>query len=70
VNNIVQREDVLMPQLFHQGDLADGGTRRAFVKGEADLLESYELAGLAVPSFEDLFLSAPWSQKTSEGEGC
>jgi hypothetical protein len=61
VYDIVQAEDVLVLQLLHQGDLADGGTRRAFVKGEADLFESYELTGLPVPTFEDLFLSAPRS---------
>jgi hypothetical protein len=57
VDNIVQGEDVLVLQL-HQGDLADGGARRAVSKVVTDLLASYELAGLSVPSFEYLLLLA------------
>lgn len=43
-----------MLQLFHQGDFADGGARGSLFGIEMDLLECYQLAGLAVSSFKDL----------------
>jgi hypothetical protein len=58
VDDIVQGDYILVLQLFHQRDFADGGARSAFFEVEMDLLESHELAGLVVSSFEDLLLLA------------
>ena len=54
VDNIAQGDYVLVLQLFHEGYLADGGARGAFFGIEVDLLERYEVASLAIPSFENL----------------
>jgi hypothetical protein len=54
VDDIVQGDYILVLQLFHQRDFANGGAGGAFFEVEVDLLESNELAGLTVSSFEDL----------------
>lgn len=51
-----------MPQLFHERDLADGGALGAFFGIETDLFEGYELAGLAVLSFENLYRLAHYAE--------
>ena len=52
VDDVVQRYDVLMFQLLHEGDLADRGRWCAFLRIEVYLLERYKLACLAIPTFE------------------
>ena len=54
VDDIVQGDDVLVLELFHEGDFADGGARGAFFAVEVDFFERDEFAGLAVTAFEYL----------------
>jgi hypothetical protein len=54
MNNIMKGYNVLVLELFHEGDLADGGRRGAFFRIEVDFLKGNELACLAVTTFEDL----------------
>jgi hypothetical protein len=54
VDDVVQQDDVLVAELLHKGDLADGRGGRAFLGVEVDLLEGYELACLAVAALEHL----------------
>lgn len=60
VDDIVQADNVLVLQLFHQRDFADGGTRCAFFGIKVDLFQSNKLAGLAVATFEDLYDVVSW----------
>jgi hypothetical protein len=55
VYHIVESNDILVLEFFHEGDLADGGRRGAFFRVEMDFLKGYELAGLTVAAFEDLY---------------
>lgn len=54
VDDVVEGQDVFVLELFHQGDLADGGRRCAFFRVEVDFFEGDKLAGLAIAAFEDL----------------
>lgn len=54
VDNIVEKDNVLVLQLLHKGDFTDGGGGGALFRIEVDFLESHELAGLAVAALEDL----------------
>jgi hypothetical protein len=54
VDNIVERDNVLVLELFHQRDFTNGSARGTLFGIEMDLLESYQLAGLAVASFKNL----------------
>lgn len=54
VDDVVQQDNVLVAQLLHKGDFADGRRGRALLRVEVDLLEGDELAGLAVAALEDL----------------
>ena len=54
MNNVVKRHNVLVLELLHERDLADGRTRGSFFGIEVDLLEGDELARLAVAALEDL----------------
>lgn len=47
VHDVEETNDVLVLELFQEGDLADGGAWYAFVFGfEADLLEGDDLAAI------------------------
>lgn len=69
VDDIVEGDDALVLQLLHQRDLAYGRRRRTLLRVKVDLLQGHQLAGLAIPTFEDLrrFVSAKW--EWSEGRG-
>ena len=54
VDDIVERNNVLVLELFHQRDLADRRRRCALLGVEVDLLEGDELTRLTVPTLEDL----------------
>lgn len=54
VNDVVERNYVLVLELLHERNLADGGTGRALFGVEVDLLQGDELAGLSVSAFEHL----------------
>jgi hypothetical protein len=58
VDNIVKADNVLVLQLLHQGDLSDCCRGCAFFRIEVDFLECYQLSGLSIAAFEDLFKSA------------
>lgn len=53
VDNIVEADNVLVLELLHQRDLADGGAGRALLAVEVDLLERDKLARLAIAPLED-----------------
>lgn len=53
VNDVVQQDNVLVAQLLHERDLADGRRGRALLRVEVDLLEGDQLARLAVAALED-----------------
>ena len=57
VDDVVERDNVFVLELFHEGDFADGGGGGAFFAVEVDFFEGDELAGLAVAAFEDLVVS-------------
>ncbi len=54
VDDVVQRDDVIMFEFLHQGNLADGGAWGAFFRVEMDLFEGHQLAGLAIAAFKYL----------------
>ena len=54
MNDVVQQDDVLVLELLHKRDLADGRRRGALLRIEVDLLQRYQLARLAVTAFEHL----------------
>lgn len=58
MDNIVEGDDVLVLQLLHQGNLADGGRRGALFRVEMDFFEGNEFAGLTVATFEHLLMRA------------
>lgn len=53
VDDVVEGDDVLMLELFHEGDFADGGGGGAFFAIEVDFLQGDEFTGLAVAALED-----------------
>jgi len=66
VDDVVQGDYVLMPQLFHQGDFSDGCRRCSFLRIEMYFFECHQLAILPVSAFEDLACQSG----EGEGEGC
>ena len=54
MNDVVQGQDVFVLELFHKGDLADGGAGCAFFGVEVDFFECDKFTGLAVAAFKDL----------------
>lgn len=50
----MKQDNVLVPQLLHEGYLADGRTRGALLRVEVYLLEGHQLAGLPVATLEHL----------------
>ena len=54
VDDVVQANDVLVLELFHEGNLADRGRGSALFGVEVDFLEGDQLAGLSVATFENL----------------
>ena len=69
VDDIVEGDDALVLQLLHQRDLADGRRRRSLLRVKVDLLQGHHLAGLAIPSLEDLRRSVSAEGKWTEGHG-
>lgn len=54
MNHIVECDNILVLELFHQRDFSDGSGRGTLLGVEVDLLESDEFACLAVAAFEYL----------------
>ncbi len=54
VNDIVERDDILMFELFHERDFADGSRRCPFFRVEVNFFQGDEFACLTVATFEDL----------------
>ena len=54
MDNIVKRNYVLVLELLHKADLADGCAGRTLFAVQVDFLQCYESAGVAVTPFEDL----------------
>ena len=54
VDHIVQRDDVLVFKLLHQGNLSDSRRGRAFLRVEMNLFQGDDLARLPIPTFVDL----------------
>ena len=50
----MERDNVLVLELFHEGDFADSGTGGSFFAVKVDFFEGDKFAGLAVAAFEDL----------------
>jgi hypothetical protein len=61
VDDIVEGDYVLVLQLLHQGDFTDGGAGCPLFGIEVDFFEGYKFTRLPVASFENLLLSAGWS---------
>lgn len=53
VDDVVQRDNVVVLELLHEGDFADGGGGGAFFTVEVDFFQRDEFAGLAIAAFED-----------------
>lgn len=54
MDDVVKGDNILMLQLLHQRDFADGGAWRAFFAVEVDFFERNEFTGLPIPAFENL----------------
>ena len=54
VDDVVQRNYILVFELFHEGDFTDGGAGGALLAVEVDLFQGDKFACLAVTPFEDL----------------
>ena len=50
----MQRDYVLVFELFHEGDFTDGGAGGALLAVKVDLFQGDKFACLAVTPFEDL----------------
>lgn len=61
VDDIVQQDNVLVAQLLHERNLADGRRGRALLRVEVDLLEGDEFARLAVAALEYLGRGSAWA---------
>lgn len=61
--DIVEADDVVVLQLLHQRNLSNCGRWRAFFTVQVDFLERYQLSGLAVSPFEDLYKSVKWTKE-------
>jgi hypothetical protein len=55
VDNIVEGDNVLVLELLHERDFADGGGGRALFRVEVDFFEGDEFAGLPISTFKDLW---------------
>lgn len=53
MDDVVEGDNVLVLELFHEGDFADGGGGGAFFAVEVDFFEGDEFAGLAVAALEN-----------------
>ncbi|KAH3671021.1 hypothetical protein OGAPHI_000732 [Ogataea philodendri] len=51
--DVVQRDDVLVSELLHNGDFSNGCRRRSFLAVEVDFLQRDKRAQSAVPAFEN-----------------
>lgn len=69
VNDVVESNDILVFELLHERDLADGSRRGPFFRVEMDLLERDELAGLAIPALEDLRAQRQFHHRRSAPQG-
>lgn len=54
MNNIVQGNYVLVFELFHKRDFADGGAGGALFAVEVDFFQGDEFASLTITPFKDL----------------
>lgn len=57
MDDIVEAEDVLVVEFFHQGNFADSRRGCAFFCVEGDFFECDELLSFGVAAFEDLQVS-------------
>jgi hypothetical protein len=53
VNDVVEADDVVVFEFFHEGNFADGGRWSAFFRVEMDLFQSYRVACRPLLAFED-----------------
>ena len=65
VDDIVERDDVFVLELFHEGYFADGGAGSAFFAVEVNFFQSDQFASLSIASFEDLWggMSIRWDRQ-------
>lgn len=54
VDDVMEGDDVLVLELFHQRNLTDGGRRRALLGIQMDLLEGHQLTRLTISPFKNL----------------
>ena len=53
VDDVLEGDNVFMFELFHEGDLANGGGGGAFFAVKVDFFQGDKFAGLAVAALED-----------------
>ena len=54
VNDIVEGDDILVFEFFHERDFANGGARSTFLAVEMYFFECDKLTSLSITTFEDL----------------